>query len=54
MTRDIAIAHKDYDVRGGGEVLARHLAKTVGAFAAFAGVLTIGLRASTWIYEVGR
>jgi len=28
MTRDIAIAHKDYDVRGGGERLAEELART--------------------------
>lgn len=28
MTGDIAIAHKDYDVRGGGEVLAEELART--------------------------
>lgn len=28
---DIAIAHKDYDVRGGGEVLAEHLARTFEA-----------------------
>jgi glycosyltransferase involved in cell wall biosynthesis len=27
----IAIAHKDYDVRGGGEILAEHLARTFGA-----------------------
>lgn len=27
---DIAIAHKDYDVRGGGEVLAEHLARALG------------------------
>lgn len=27
----MAIAHKDYDVRGGGEVLARHLAETFDA-----------------------
>jgi len=31
MPEDIAIAHKDYDVRGGGEVLARHLAETFEA-----------------------
>lgn len=29
--RDIAIAHKDYDVRGGGEVLAEELARTFDA-----------------------
>jgi len=30
-TDRIAIAHKDYDVRGGGEVLARHLSETFDA-----------------------
>ncbi|WP_433623521.1 hypothetical protein [Halomicrococcus sp. NG-SE-24] len=29
--REIAIAHKDYDVRGGGEVLAEELARTFDA-----------------------
>jgi len=31
MTHDIAIAHKDYDVRGGGEVLAEELARCFDA-----------------------
>lgn len=28
---DLAVAHKDYDVRGGGEILAEHLARTFDA-----------------------
>jgi glycosyltransferase involved in cell wall biosynthesis len=31
MTGDIVIAHKDYDVRGGGEVLAEEIARTFDA-----------------------
>lgn len=31
MTDDIAIAHKDYDVRGGGEILAERLARAFDA-----------------------
>jgi glycosyltransferase involved in cell wall biosynthesis len=31
MTDDIAIAHKDYDVRGGGEILVEHLAEALDA-----------------------
>ncbi len=30
-SKEIAVAHKDYDVRGGGEVLARHLTETFDA-----------------------